>query len=328
MPPPPGSPAFGPVSLAFVQQAWAMWSTPQPSSRYPPAAAPPLAQAKSGLPFDTTVLVYVHGFRKDYERCLSVTQHLEQCIGDLTVSRLGVGSASTAVSEAEPEPELELERGGRCGGHASEQRRRFVVLGFVWPAHASQTSYGRARAKTPHAGALLARLLRQLSGPQRNRVVVVAHSLGARVVLEALSQCSSQLEASLAEARPTEVVSETVLLAASVANDVLQPGGEFDRSRLRTQRLVVCHSQGDPVLKSFFRTVEASAATNNWTAAGLFAKYAWSSAATQPALGWAGPTARTTGVRELAAQDVTAHGARDWLANAEVRSTIANAVLQ
>ena len=60
-----------------------------------------------------------------------------------------------------------------------------IIMGFVWPCHNKTTAYRKARDKAARAGEVLRPLLETLSA-RGNTVLLVAHSMGARVALTAL----------------------------------------------------------------------------------------------------------------------------------------------
>merc|ERR1719401_1881207 len=70
------------------------------------------------------------------------------------------------------------------------------------------------------------------------QIVIIAHSLGARVSLRALLDLTNRIQ-------------HLVLLAPAVSNQALcADGGEFPRSRVAAENITICWSSRDNVLNS------------------------------------------------------------------------------
>lgn len=111
-------------------------------------------------------------------------------------------------------------------------------LSFPWRVHTAE-----------EAGQLLAEALERA---QPREVVFVAHSLGCRVVLSALSYLKSH------EA-PRPTIRAVYLMAAAVPVYECEPGASFESTRLPPARQVVRHSSQDTVLRGVFRPGMAAA---------------------------------------------------------------------
>jgi pimeloyl-ACP methyl ester carboxylesterase len=145
------------------------------------------------------------------------------------------------------------------------------TVAFRWPAgHIRWTSanaaieaaaaWQGAFENTVEAGVKLAGLLETLIAAG-NRLVVIGHSLGCRVVLSALSDCKPALDI------------DVLLLAAAVDNDCFGDGGEF--ASVDAASMTIVHSRRDPSLCDMWAKAE----------------YARCGRTAKPALGFAGPDA-------------------------------------
>ena len=167
------------------------------------------------------------------------------------------------------------------------------------------------------------------------RVVLVGHSLGCRVSLEALH--SPALEAlsrhnsagmgsrgrAAAEMPPSTLACTVVLLAPAVADTALKPDGEYAATGLRSGEVVALHSSRDEVLGSGgFGVGEALAGRGKIFGA-------------RSALGLVGPAGGLLGKEEgggvVRAVDVSAevgqHSAHAWLGSPAVAAVLEQAVL-
>ena len=208
-------------------------------------------------------MLWVHGFRQRYFRVVSVAHHLLKRFRDADAADAGP-----------------------------------VVMPFLWPCHEHGLAYALARAEAQRSAPRLAATLAALRRARAGRVAVVAHSLGCRTALAALSGGGAGAAG----------CDHLVLLGGAVAADALADGGEFARGRVRARRVSVLHSDHDEVLRSYFALGEASALAGG------------GGGAAKAAIGLVGPA------RPLAAgvdaADVTAtvpcHNPNAWLLSEEV----------
>ena len=128
------------------------------------------------------------------------------------------------------------------------------VFYFHWPGNLllpvlSQLSYPIQLRHANESGVLLAQYLRKLSNQYSLRSVsFVAHSLGCRVVLRAVSE--------LRETAPKLAINQIVLMAAAVPEGECNRGREFEvigrPSDSRTRYSTVLYSRHDAILRRAF----------------------------------------------------------------------------
>jgi esterase/lipase superfamily enzyme len=165
--------------------------------------------ASEHIPSRKRIVIYVHGHRTRYFRAVAVLDHIMNIIRD------GSGAVQPVI-----------------------------VVGFLWPCHSAKVSYGLARSKTNQAGQILRNAILALQNRNNTIEAVIGHSLGARVVLNALCRSVIPLPALR---RP---VTRVYLLAAAVSQNAFQ--GEYLLSSLDTVRVLTFHSSNDPVLEAGF----------------------------------------------------------------------------
>ena len=129
-------------------------------------------------------------------------------------------------------------------------------------SHINKLSYGLARSRTPEAAAILLRVLRALQLQGNNIHAIVAHSMGARFALAALSQTPQQLP--LHDMQLLRPVSYLYLLAAAVSSNALH--AEFPLQSLFAKHVINIHSRNDDVLADGFSLGETLAAGSIWGA--------------------------------------------------------------
>ena len=137
-------------------------------------------------------------------------------------------------------------------GLAREAIEKFFADAF-WPGDADwgrwdwadALAYPAAVKVAPLAAKELVALLRSM--PNLERVSFIGHSLGCRVVMEALA---------LLVERPVPVIDAVCLMAAAVPAEMLEPRGRFfplmERLRANATRVYVLHSTRDVVLQRAF----------------------------------------------------------------------------
>jgi esterase/lipase superfamily enzyme len=111
---------------------------------------------------------------------------------------------------------------------------------FVWPSAASAGGYIHDRDSALHARSALAKLLVSLREAWNGEIVVVAHSLGAFLTLEALGRIRLA-------GNQTPVIDSLMLIQPDIAADVFE-GQIWDAQPLPPRTALVV-SQDDPVLR-------------------------------------------------------------------------------
>lgn len=119
-----------------------------------------------------------------------------------------------------------------------------LVLGFTWPGFETALGFYPAQPFANRAAGYLRTLL-ELAAPKAESIDIQTHSLGARVALQALAGGT------------TSTVSNLMLTAAAVDNEVLQPGQEYHGALKYCRRCYVYHSVRDGVLRIAFRIGDA-----------------------------------------------------------------------
>ena len=109
-------------------------------------------------------------------------------------------------------------------------------LGFHWPG---APEYLVARKRAVDAGQSLARLIEKLDC----RPNIIGHSMGCRVIMEALARFADDTEFAI------KSVGVVCLLAPAVDNDELSEGGQYRRAASRARSIVAFHSHEDSILK-------------------------------------------------------------------------------
>ena len=146
---------------------------------------------------------------------------------------------------------------GKLLGHLSERfpptwrvfwpGNRWGLLGFA--------SYPLEVHRAKESAARLADYLRGLRGPGggRSEIAIVAHSLGCRVVLEALEILARNRH----DLQPR--VTFLCLMAAAVPVEMLYPDDQLRRGFYLSERRLVLHKEGDAVLGLAFPVGQALA---------------------------------------------------------------------
>ena len=169
----------------------------------------------SEIPSNRVVVVFVHGFNENIFRVTSHLSHL-----------------SKKLPKLESVKSWPLPRGKNFTIPTS-------VVGFTWPSNAM---LGAVAGASRRLRKTLSMLLKR-----RNNIVLIGHSRGCEVVLNALKRSKKQREF----VRP---IWTTLLVAGAVQQDEMRSdGGSFSPSRLETRRLVVLHSKADAILRKAVR---------------------------------------------------------------------------
>jgi pimeloyl-ACP methyl ester carboxylesterase len=167
------------------------------------------------------VLIYVHGFRQKIAPVLHASRILRQYC---------------AKSETSSE-----------------------IIGFHWPAEKNITAYLSARSKTEEAAARLGSLLRCLQSNEC-QVRIVAHSLGARVALTALTRRES---AGCEDLQLLRSIDHLVLIGAAIPRHALCEHGRFPRKYIAVSSITSFHSRCDPVLGTMYSVGESMSIPRN-----------------------------------------------------------------
>ena len=119
-----------------------------------------------------------------------------------------------------------------------------LVLGFTWPGFATALGFFPAVPFANRSAGFFRNLL-ALASRNARTVDVQTHSLGARVVLQALAGGTEGF------------VDNLMLTAAAVDDEVLEPGQEFNGALQACRRCLVYHTERDRTLKWGFRIGDA-----------------------------------------------------------------------
>jgi len=236
--------------------------------------------AATSLPdtfYQRTVVVWVHGFRQTFLRTVEVSRHLQQRTQE-AVETLGCEAP--------------------------------LVLPFLWPAYTHEISYANARRNACCTGSRLTDLLMILYLRQC-RVIILGHSLGCRLALQALHSNTVENRVSLC--------SHLILVSAAVQCDALSPDGRYPRNEVAADHIAVVSSKQDEILRKYFSVGES-------TAAALFLKAAGGASSRYPeALGYVGPSDSTqSGVHSVHAP--ISHSEHSALASPELGMCIRKAL--
>lgn len=157
---------------------------------------------------DKKVLVLVHGYNNKHEKVFSAYETLEE-----KVSAKLPGTYD-------------------------------LILGYSWPGGDFALDWWSAQARADSVALMFRDLLQNISSD--NGVIdVMSHSLGARVVLKALKDESTE-----------GLVQNYYCTAPAVDNECLEPDEEFHDSISCCKRMFVFHSYRDGVLNVVYRTAE------------------------------------------------------------------------
>lgn len=115
-----------------------------------------------------------------------------------------------------------------------------LVLGFLWPGFQTPVGFFAAVPYANRSGGHFRDFLESMAGSART-IDVQAHSLGARVVLQA------------ADFKDEVWIDNLMMIAPAVDNECLEPKKEFNDALESCRRCVVYHSSKDRVLKIGYR---------------------------------------------------------------------------
>ena len=125
------------------------------------------------------------------------------------------------------------------------------VVGYVWPGGDSKLDWWQAKRSANGVARRFRRLVAGLSGSAAS-LDLMSHSLGARVIFKAMKQ---------AEANNGKMpIRNYFCTAASVDDEVFEPGEEFHGAVDRFAQVYVFHSRRDRVLKLAYGIAEGDVA--------------------------------------------------------------------
>ncbi|MCO6456745.1 MAG: alpha/beta hydrolase [Pirellulaceae bacterium] len=146
--------------------------------------------------------------------------------------------------------------------HAALERdradtRQVTFLSFTWPGDTGTVYFNDAQQYAQHSGVALFELLRAARGHLPASLALVSHSLGAHVLLRALSVLGERRFRDRVDFR----VDRALLLGAAIEDDVFsrpERGDEyhFPEAAFGLQRLHMVISRSDDVLGGAFRVNE------------------------------------------------------------------------
>ena len=169
----------------------------------------------SEIPSNRVVVVFVHGFNENIFRVTSHISHLSKKLPKLESFKC-----------------WPLPRGKNITIPTS-------VVGFTWPSNALLGAIAGASRRLRKTLSMLLR--------RRNNIVLIGHSRGCEVVLNALKRLKKRPDL----IRP---IWTTMLVAGAVQQDEMRSdGGSFPPSSLETRRLVILHSKADAILRKAIR---------------------------------------------------------------------------
>jgi hypothetical protein len=108
-----------------------------------------------------------------------------------------------------------------------------IIIGVTWPggSHLGGGPFFRANRTSKRAGALFAPLLAQLENNAQN-VDVITHSMGSKILMQALKKSSVQID-------------HAFLLAPSIFRNSLQPWRKWGTEGRQIEQIVAFHSEHD-----------------------------------------------------------------------------------
>lgn len=160
-----------------------------------------------GIPTDRVVVLFCHGFSETYFRVIAYLNHL-------------IGSSLF----------------GNLAGQDP------CLCCFTWPSQS--VSYFRARYMAQKAAMKLRRVIQFLHN-HGNKIILIGHSLGTRVVLHSLLDLKQEL-----------CIKHLFLFGSAVAADDLGPGKPFAADRIAAEKVTVCYSKRDATLRQGFALAE------------------------------------------------------------------------
>ncbi len=150
------------------------------------------------------VLILVHGYNNVLEDTLEAYRHIHQRIFDYSVG---------------------YDR----------------VIGFLWPGGDSKLDYHVPRQRTKEIAPRFAYHLRKISNVCKTKVDIMCHSMGVRVVFEALNYVDF------------EDIGNVFTLAAAVDNEKIEIDEKYFEPGQKADNLFVFHSKRDNALKYAYK---------------------------------------------------------------------------
>jgi len=194
-----------------------------------------------------------------------------------------------------------------------------TIIGFVWPGTfkaklktAKIFGYIHSRDLAERSAERLRKLIKVVAGHE-NEVHLLGHSMGARLVLQALHNYPPK------ELGKTPKVGHTFLIAAAVPVVSLDDGDQFPASSLGTEQLTVFHSVKDDVLPMQYKLGEFIPGL-------LQARH--SPGAQLQALGMTGPSAAVLSSKNCnvtgidVSDEVDCHHTTSWMSSKTIQKVI------
>lgn len=119
-----------------------------------------------------------------------------------------------------------------------------IIIGYTWPSGDNGLDWWASKDRADEVGERFKHFLENIHDNIK-ALDIMSHSLGARVVLNALKQ---------SEYIP--LIRNYFCTAPAVDNEVLEKGEEFNKSIFRAESIYIFHSKNDGVLASLYRLAE------------------------------------------------------------------------
>ena len=119
-----------------------------------------------------------------------------------------------------------------------------VVIGYLWPGDDNPLQYFDARRHVSKLAKTMRSHLEFLSG-SASRVDVLAHSMGNRLMFEALNTPSTQ-----------KLIHHFYSLAAAVGSETLEPNQQYYSSTQNCEKIFIFYSKRDEVLRWCYTLAE------------------------------------------------------------------------
>lgn len=133
-----------------------------------------------------------------------------------------------------------------------ENEKRPCVFAFTWPSQTVPTSYVRARLDTLKAARKLRKVL-YLLRRRRNKIILIGHSMGGRVVCNCLYNWEEDNRNDKEQEKIVPLVQHAILAAPAIASDSFEEEfGKFPASKISCDRITVLSSKKDLMLKNGF----------------------------------------------------------------------------
>lgn len=127
------------------------------------------------------------------------------------------------------------------------------TLNVHWPSGNGMTEFMTAEKMAEQSAVYFFNLLQQLIA-EEIQISIVAHSLGCRVVLQALQILATQ-NPSLSHLTP---INQVVLWQAAIPNTALDNDAIFGRAHQNTKKIILLYSKKDTVLQTLYSTAKVN----------------------------------------------------------------------